>query len=87
MATLKGHNTFVNALTVLPDGRLASCSSDRTLKVWDLSRPKGQECVATLRGHTSAVILVTLLPDGRLVSCSADKTIKVWDLSKPKGQE
>ncbi len=87
VATLNGHTHFVNSVTPLADGRLASGSGDNTVKVWDLSKPDGQQCVATLNGHTHRVNSVTPLADGRLASCSSDKTVKVWDLSKPDGQQ
>ena len=73
-------------VTSLADGRLASGSADYTAKVWDLSKPKGQQCVATLVGHTSAVWSITPLTDGRLVSCSFDNTVRVWDLNKVEGE-
>ncbi|UYM16869.1 WD40 repeat domain-containing protein [Endozoicomonas euniceicola] len=87
VATLEGHTEEVRSVTPLADGRLASASADRTVKVWDLSKPDGKQCVATLKGHTLDVISVTPLADGRLASASADKTVKVWDLSKPDGKQ
>jgi len=61
-----------------PDGkRLASVSSDQTVKVWDAAT--GQE-LFTLKGHTGTVHTVAFSPDGtRLASASDDKTVKVWD--------
>ncbi|MBO9480372.1 hypothetical protein [Salinisphaera sp. G21_0] len=83
--TLNGHTGWVTCVTILPDGRLVSCSYDGTIKVWDLSKPNGQQCVATLKEHTKEVLFVTPLPGGRLASCSLDETIKLWDLGKPDG--
>ena len=38
MATLAGHTSHVTACAVTPDGRhVVSASSDKTLKVWDLT--------------------------------------------------
>jgi WD40 repeat protein len=33
-AVLEGHTSYVSALAVLPDGRLASGSADTTVRVW-----------------------------------------------------
>ncbi|UYM16856.1 F-box/WD repeat-containing protein [Endozoicomonas euniceicola] len=87
VATLKGHTDAVTSVTSLADGRLASGSRDKTVKVWDLSKPDGEQCVVTLEGHTRDVTSVTPLADGRLASASEDRTVKVWDLSKPDGQQ
>ena len=35
LRTIPGHSCFVNALAVLPDGRLASGANDGTIKLWD----------------------------------------------------
>jgi WD40 repeat protein len=66
----------VNALAVLPDGRLASGSDDGTIKLWD---PASGSCAATLEGHSDWCDALAVLPDGRLASGSGDRTIKLWD--------
>ena len=68
-----------------PDGKtLASGSSDRTIKLWDVATGKEQ---ATLKGHTGCVYSVAFSPDGKtLASGSEDKTIKLWDVETGKEQ-
>jgi WD40 repeat protein len=66
----------VNALAVLPDGRLASGAFDRTIKLWD---PASGQLQATLEGHSGSVNALAVLPGGRLASGAGDRTIKLWD--------
>jgi WD40 repeat protein len=66
----------VNALAVLPGGRLASGAGDRTIKLWD---PATGQLQATLEGHSDWVRALAVLPDGRLASGADDRTIRLWD--------
>ena len=76
-ARLEGHTNLVQALCLLPDGRLASGSWDNTIRLWDVLT--GAE-TARLEGHTDFVLALCPLPDGRLASGSADTTIRLWNV-------
>ncbi|MFB3133774.1 MAG: NB-ARC domain-containing protein, partial [Rhodothermales bacterium] len=80
LQTFSGHQDWVNAVAITPDGtRAVSASWDKTLKVWDLTTGIEQQ---TLSGHQSLVTAVAITPDGtRAVSASWDQTLKVWDLT------
>jgi WD40 repeat protein len=74
---LHGHHGHVNALAVLPDGRVVSGSNDKTVRVWNLETGR---VLATFHGHEGYVNALAVLPNGRVVSGSHDNTVRVWDL-------
>ena len=76
---MTGHSEWIQQVIFLPDGRLASCSWDKTVKIWDTA--SGQEQF-TLSGHTDFVNTIVMLPNGWLASASDDWTIKMWDLEE-----
>ena len=73
LLTFAGHTDWEHALVALPDGKLASASSDRTVRVWG----KGK-CLFTLKGHTGSVTALAVLPDGKLVTGTDDRMVRVW---------
>ncbi|MGH3814838.1 MAG: hypothetical protein ACRDUV_20730, partial [Pseudonocardiaceae bacterium] len=82
--TLRSHTGAVYGVAFAPDGHtLATASSDRTIRLWDLSdqdrpRPLGP----SLTGHTGAINGVVFAPDGHtLATASDDQTARLWDIS------
>ncbi len=75
---LGGHTRVVQDVVFSLDGqRLATGSTDRTIRIWDLAT--GQE-ILTLKGHAGIVWTIRFSPDGRrLISASMDQTVRVWD--------
>ena len=56
--TLRGHTDTVNAVAFLVDGRLASCSSDNTIKFWDpTANQEFQQVSQPLSVYASPIVM------------------------------
>lgn len=79
LRALQGHTRSVLGLARLPQGRMASVSRDRSLRIWDW---QAGSCVqAVEQAHAAAVLGVTGLEAGLVATAGADRVIKVWDSS------
>ena len=85
--TVIAHYVAINDLITLKDCRIATCSNDCIIKVFD---PKNDfKCdIIILRapenpdGHRYRVREITQLDNGNLVSISGDGNMKIWSITK-----
>ena len=76
--TIKNHSSYVSSLCLTADDRLASCSYDKTIKIFNL---QNYQCDLTLQGHSYVVSYISLLSNGCLISGSWDYSIKIWEIN------
>ncbi|UYV67603.1 GNB2L1 [Cordylochernes scorpioides] len=88
-AVLRGHNGWVTQISTnikCPD-KILSCSRDRTLLIWQLTRDETNYGLPLkrLKGHNHFVSDCIMSSDGQYaLSGSWDKSLRLWDLTTGK---
>lgn len=74
----QAHHDNINCLAMdEPYSRLITCSTDNTVRLWDMNRYK---CIGLLEGHYSYVDCVEV-DEHYAFTGSMDATVKMWDLN------
>jgi WD40 repeat protein len=75
-----GHQNIVISASFSPDSqRLASCSVDQTVRLWEVDT----RACRVLGGHTDEVFAAAFHPDGtRLATAGRDRAIWLWELRR-----
>ena len=75
----EAHSDYIWKVIPLRNNRIASCSGDKTIKIWNSNHP--YNLIKTLNGHTGWVTSIIQLKDKDiLISGSDDKTLRKWNL-------
>ncbi len=76
----EGHREAGAGLALAPDGKtLASVSSDKTARLWDVAT--GKE-IRQFRSHQGWLGCIVYSPDGKMVAAAGeDKVIHLWDIA------
>ena len=81
----KAHSNHISKILTLPNNRIASCSDDRTIKVWNSAPPYSATPMKVLEGHGSSVTSILYIKERDvLISGSSDETLRVWSMSTYK---
>jgi cytochrome c len=81
---LRFHESAVNAVAILPDGRYVTGGEDGKIAIWSAGEAKPQR---TFEGHTAPIVNVAVSPDGATIaSASWDRTIRLWSVAGGQGR-
>lgn len=70
----------ISSLLILNDGRLASCSFDNLIRIFDINND--YKCDLSIEGHNDIITYICQLNNNKLISCSFDKSLKIWEICK-----
>ncbi len=71
------HEDAVLSLAWLAEDLIVSASSDKTIRLWDLSR---QQQLRSIVAHDAEVFAIEVLPGlNQFISVGADNTLRLWD--------
>jgi cytochrome c len=73
---LRFHESAVNAVAMLPDGRIVTGGEDGKIAIWQRGAAQPQH---VFMGHTAPVVALAVSHDGKRVgSGSWDRTVRLW---------
>ncbi|MCQ2820426.1 MAG: hypothetical protein MJ252_24440 [archaeon] len=75
---LNAHQSDVSCIIELGDGRLASSSKDRTIKIWKIRENSWFELAESLCQYEHGMYSLIKLKDGRICSVSSDCSLVFW---------
>ena len=80
--TIKAHNGNINQITLLDDGNFASCSDDKTIKIWKVEDKNCNE-IQKLEGHSGKIFKILQTSKTQLITGS-ETEIKFWKKENEK---
>jgi WD40 repeat protein len=81
--SFQAHSYWINRIKQSPfnSNYVATCSTDHTVKIWNVSSSSNWTLITTYSQHTSYVEALEWLDKDTLASGSRDQTIKLWSLT------
>ena len=71
------HGSSIESVCILKNGDFASCSSDRTIKIYRIGESVPY---INMEGHQNSILSIIQLSNGLLATGSSDHTIGIWNI-------
>ena len=78
--SFQAHLGGINRIKQLPNGYVATCSDDKTAKIWNVNNNNTWNLIRTYT-HTAYVNSIEYISIDKMASGSDDSTIQIWSIS------
>ena len=85
MKTIIEHALYIHSLLLLKDRRVASCSEDNTIRIFEPSND--YHCDQVIKRHSKGISSICQLDNGTIVSSSYDNSIMIGDFTIKRAHE
>ena len=75
------HNDIINKVISLPNNRMASCSNDKTIKIWKSAPPYSDTPLKVLEGHKEYVISILYIKERDIMISGGKETLRFWNMT------
>ena len=80
---LSDHRDTVTHISQLPNGKLVSCSRDKSIKIWTIYKTSYSLDHSIEDAHGDWILKIISLSHDRMATCSKDRRIKIWNTNTP----
>ena len=80
MNSFQAHSDRIMRIKQLPNGYVATCSWDKTAKIWNVTTTNSWDLIQTYT-HTSYVYAIEYISTDTMASAGYDRTIEIWSIS------
>ena len=78
----EAHDKWILKVITFPNNRIASCSKDKTIKIWKSNPPYSDTPIKVLKGHRYFVYSLLYMKERDImISGSWDVTLRLWNMS------
>lgn len=84
--TYYGHEDFITSLIHIDKNMFASCSFDKTIKLWKVTNEATptNTFIKSVRGHSDSILGIIKMSSNHIISLCKDNTMKIWTVPELK---
>ena len=78
--SFQAHSSYLRLIKQLPNGYVATCSTDNSAKIWSVNNKNSWNLIRTFT-HASYLYTIEYINTDTMASAGYDRTIQIWSIS------